>query len=163
VGNLLRTRNATLALAESCTGGLIADLVTDVPGSSDYFMLSAVTYANQAKIDILGVASGVLEYHGAVSEETAKEMALRVQRISGATYGLATSGIAGPGGATDGKPVGTVCIGLATPDFVSGRRYNFTFDNRRMNKRIFAAAALEMLRRELLKPYKRPYGSDNFI
>ena len=152
VGNLLRARNATLALAESCTGGLIADLVTDVPGSSDYLMLSAVTYANQAKIDILGVASGILEFHGAVSEETVKEMAQGVRRISGATYGLATSGIAGPGGATDGKPVGTVCIGLATADFVSGRRYNFTFDNRRMNKRIFAAAALEMLRRELLKP-----------
>jgi nicotinamide-nucleotide amidase len=77
-------------------------------------------------------------------------MARGVQRISGATYGLATSGIAGPGGATDDKPVGTVCIGLATSDSVSGRRYHFTFDNRRMNKQIFAAAALELLRRELL-------------
>ena len=150
VGNLLRARQATLAVAESCTGGLIADLVTDVPGSSDYFVLSAVTYANQAKIDILGVVSGILDRHGAVSEETAKEMARGVQRISGATYGLATSGIAGPGGATDDKPVGTVCIGLATSDSVSGRRYHFTFDNRRMNKRIFAATALELLRRELL-------------
>ncbi len=151
VGNLLRARKATLAVAESCTGGLIADLVTDVPGSSDYFVLSAVTYANQAKIDILGVAPEILDRHGAVSEETAKEMARGVQRVSGATYGLATSGIAGPGGATDDKPVGTVCIGLATSDSVSGRRYHFTFDNRRMNKQIFAAAALELLRRELLK------------
>ncbi len=94
----MRARQATLAVAESCTGGLIADLVTDVPGSSDYFVLSAVTYANQAKIKILGVASGILDRHGAVSEETAKEMARGVRRISGATYGLATSGIAGPGG-----------------------------------------------------------------
>lgn len=150
VGNLLRARNETLAVAESCTGGLIADLITEVPGSSDYFKLSAVTYANSAKINILGVAVGTLDIHGAVSEETAQEMAQGVQRISGATYGLATSGIAGPGGATDGKPVGMVCIGLATPDFVKGRRYHFTFGNRRMNKRIFAAAALELLRRELL-------------
>jgi nicotinamide-nucleotide amidase len=152
VGNLLRARNETLAVAESCTGGLIADLVTEEPGSSDYFILSAVTYANTAKINILGVASGVLDRHGAVSEETAREMARGVQRISGATYGLSTSGIAGPGGGTDAKPVGTVCIGLATSDSVSGRRYHFTFDNRRMNKRIFAAVALELLRRELLKP-----------
>ena len=150
VGNLLRARNETLAVAESCTGGLIADLLTEVPGSSDYFKLSAVTYANSAKINILGVAAGTLDIHGAVSEETAQEMAQGAQRISGATYGLATSGIAGPGGATDGKPVGTVCIGLATPDFVKGRRYHFTFGNRRMNKRIFAAVALELLRRELL-------------
>ena len=107
VGNLLRARNETLAVAESCTGGLIADLITEVPGSSDYFKLSAVTYANSAKINILGVAAGTLDIHGAVSEETAQEMAQGVQRISGATYGLATSGIAGPGGATDGKPVGT--------------------------------------------------------
>ena len=150
VGNLLRARNETLAVAESCTGGLIADLLTEVPGSSDYFKLSAVTYANSAKINILGVAAGTLDIHGAVSEETAREMAQGAQRISGATYGLATSGIAGPGGATDGKPVGTVCIGLATPDLVNGRRYHFTFGNRRMNKRMFAAAALELLRRELL-------------
>ncbi len=152
VGKLLRARNETLAVAESCTGGLIADLITEVPGSSDYFKLSAVTYANSAKIKILGVASGTLDIHGAVSEETAGEMAQGVQRISGASYGLATSGIAGPGGGTDDKPVGTVCIGLATFDSVIRRRYHFTFDNRRLNKRIFAAAALELLRRKLLKP-----------
>jgi len=151
VGNLLRTRNETLAVAESCTGGLIADLITEVPGSSDYFKLSAVTYANSAKINILGVSSGTLDIHGAVSEEVAEEMAQGVQRISGASYGLATSGIAGPVGGTDRKPVGTVCIGLATFDSVSTHRYHFTFDNRRLNKRIFAAAALELLRRKLLK------------
>jgi len=150
VGELLRNQGKTLAAAESCSGGLIGHKITSVPGSSDYFVLSAVTYANQAKRDLLGVTSEILDRHGAVSEETAKEMARGVQRISGATYGLATSGIAGPGGATDDKPVGTVCIGLATSDSVSGRRYHFAFDNRRMNKRIFAATALELLRRELL-------------
>ncbi len=150
VGKLLRARNETLAVAESCTGGLVADLITDVPGSSDYFKLSAVTYANSAKINVLGVAAGTLDRHGAVSEEIAGEMAQGVQRICGASYGLATSGIAGPGGGTDDKPVGTVCIGLATLDSVSTRRYHFTFGNRRLNKRIFAAAALELLRRKLM-------------
>ena len=150
VGNLLRAKNATLAVAESCTGGLISSLVTDVSGSSDYFVFSAVTYANSAKMKILGVAAETLERHGAVSEETVKEMARGVKRISGAVYGLSTSGIAGPDGGTDEKPVGTVCIGLATPQSVSARRFNFNFNNRRMNKRIFSAAALELLRRELV-------------
>jgi len=150
VGKLLQARHATLAAAESCTGGLIADRVTEVPGSSDYFLLSAVTYANTAKMKILDVASDTLERHGAVSEAVVREMAQGVQRISGATYGLATSGIAGPGGGTDAKPVGTVCIALATADSVSDRRYHFAFGNRRMNKQIFAAAALNLLRLELL-------------
>jgi len=147
---LLRACNQTLAVAESCTGGLIADRITEVAGSSDYFKLSAVTYANSAKIRILGVNAKTLDTHGAVSEQTAEEMARGVQRIAGATYGLATSGIAGPGGGTVDKPVGTVCIGLATSGAVMARRYHFTFDNRRLNKRIFAATALELLRRELV-------------
>ncbi len=150
VGRLLRARNQTVAVAESCTGGLIADRITEVPGSSDYFKLSAVTYANSAKIRILGVSAETLDSHGAVSEQTAEAMARGVQQISGASYGLSTSGIAGPGGGTDDKPVGTVCIGLATPDAVTAHRYHFTFDNRRLNKRIFAAMALELLRRELV-------------
>ncbi len=150
VGNLLRQKNATLALAESCTGGLIADLLTNVPGSSDYFVFSAVTYSNQLKMKILDVSARTLDGYGAVSEQTAKEMAQGVQHISGTTYGLSVSGIAGPGGATDNKPVGTVCIGLASADFVHGHRFNFTFDNRWMNKHIFATTALDLLRRELL-------------
>lgn len=150
VGNLLRKMGATLALAESCTGGMIADLLTNVPGSSDYFVFSAVTYSNDLKMKILDVKSRTLDRYGAVSEHTAKEMARGVQQVSGATYGLAISGIAGPGGATVGKPVGTVCIGLGTVDTLYGRRYNFTFDNRLMNKHIFATAALNLLRRKLL-------------
>ncbi len=150
VGNLLGQKKATLALAESCTGGLIADLLTNVAGSSDYFVFSAVTYSNQLKIKILDVTARTLDRYGAVSEQTAKEMARGVRQVSGTTYGLSVSGIAGPGGATDDKPVGTVCIGLAAADFVHGHRFNFVFDNRWMNKHIFATTALDLLRRKLL-------------
>jgi len=150
VGMLLSEKNATLAVAESCTGGLIANLLTDVPGSSDYFLFSAVTYANQAKMKILGVKAHTLEKNGAVSEQTAREMARGAKKVVGATYGLATSGIAGPGGGTDDKPVGTLCIGLATPVSARGRRFNLTDHNRRVNKQIFALTALDLLRKELL-------------
>jgi nicotinamide-nucleotide amidase len=151
VGALLHAKKATLALAESCTGGLIANLLTDVPGSSDYFLFSAVTYANQAKIKLLDVKPETLVKHGAVSEQTACEMARGAQNVVGATYGLATSGVAGPGGGTADKPVGTVCIGLATPFSVTGHRFNFTSHNRRRNKHIFAVTALDLLRQELLR------------
>ena len=150
VGDLLGRKQAHLAVAESCTGGLIADLLTNVPGSSDYFVFSAVTYSNQLKMKILGVTARTLDRYGAVSEQTAKEMAHGVQQISGTTYGLSVSGIAGPGGATNDKPVGTVCIGLASADFVRGHRFCYTFNDRWMNKHIFATTALDLLRRELL-------------
>ena len=150
VGMLLREKNATLAVAESCTGGLIANLLTDIPGSSDYFLFSAVTYANQAKMKILDVKSETLERHGAVSEQTAGEMARGARNIVDATYGLATSGIAGPGGGTEDKPVGTVCIGLATALSFTGRRFYFTHHKRKMNKQIFAVTALDVLRKELM-------------
>lgn len=149
VGRRLVDKGATLALAESCTGGLIANWLTNVAGSSDYFLFSAVTYANSAKIDVLGVNAETLEAHGAVSEETAREMAEGARRVAGATYGLATSGIAGPDGGTEEKPVGTVCVGLAGPDGSFARRFNFTFGRRLMNKKIFAMAALDLLRKEL--------------
>jgi nicotinamide-nucleotide amidase len=150
VGNLLRTKNASLALAESCTGGLIAHLLTNVAGSSDYFLFSAVTYSNDLKMKILDVKSLTLNRYGAVSRETATEMALGVQRVSGATYGLSVSGIAGPGGGTKDKPVGTVCIGLADASFTKGYRFKFTCENRQTYKRVFATAALDVLRQELL-------------
>ncbi|MDP9348394.1 MAG: competence/damage-inducible protein A, partial [Gemmatimonadota bacterium] len=113
LGTLLRGRGLTLGVAESCTGGLIGHRITDVPGSSAYFLLGVVTYANEAKEQILGVRSETLREHGAVSTQTAEEMAAGVRRISGASLGLATTGIAGPGGGTPEKPVGTVCVGLA--------------------------------------------------
>jgi competence/damage-inducible protein CinA-like protein len=150
VGDLLIGKKATLAVAESCTGGLISHLFTNVPGSSEFFLFSGVTYSNKSKIKILGVSPSTLEKHGAVHEETAKEMAKGAKRISGATYGLSTTGIAGPDGGTESKPVGTVCIGLATPDAVYAHRFHFSSFNRLMNKKIFAITALDLLRRELL-------------
>jgi nicotinamide-nucleotide amidase len=150
VGHLLRKKQATVALAESCTGGLIANLLTNESGSSDYFVFSGITYSNQAKIDVLKVSKETILAHGAVHEETVMEMARGARNISGATYGLATSGIAGPTGGTADKPVGTVCIGLAAPNGTAGHRFHFWFGNRKMNKQVFATAALEVLRRELL-------------
>ena len=150
VGALLKQQHKTLAIAESCTGGLISDMITDVPGSSDYFLFAGTTYANQAKEEIIGVSPSTLATYGAVHEQTAKEMAEGVKRISGASYGLSTSGIAGPDGGTDEKPVGTVCIGLATPRKSVGRRFRFYNYDRLRNKQIFAMTALDLLRRDLL-------------
>lgn len=150
VGRLLKEKGATLAVAESCTGGRIANWLTDVPGSSDYFLFSGVSYANTAKVDILGVSPQTLDEYGAVSEETAREMAAGARRVAKATYAIATTGIAGPDGGTAEKPVGTVCIGLAAPGCALGKRFFFPFGKRSMNKSIFAMMGLEVLRRELL-------------
>ncbi len=150
VGDLLKQKEARLALAESCTGGLIADRLTGISGSSEYFVFSGVTYSNQAKIDILKVSRETLKHHGAVHTETAIEMARGARAVSGATYGLSTSGIAGPTGGTAEKPVGTVCIGLSTPEDTTGHRFHFWYSSRTMHKQIFASAALEVLRRELM-------------
>ena len=149
VGDLLLERQATLAVAESCTGGLIADLLTDRPGSSGFFLLSAVTYANTAKERILGVPAAILEKEGAVSKACVAAMAAGIRERAGATFGLATSGIAGPDGGTPEKPVGTICIGLAGPDGVETRKYLFPFRQRLYNKKLFAAQALNRLRLKL--------------
>lgn len=149
VGRLLAEKQATLAVAESCTGGLISHMLTNVPGSSAYFHFSGVTYSNKAKKKVLGVSNEVLQRYGAVHQETVKSMAQGVRRVGGTTYGLATSGIAGPDGGTDEKPVGTLCIGLATPHDVKAFRFFFPFNTRLMNKKIFAMKALDLLRREL--------------
>jgi nicotinamide-nucleotide amidase len=150
LGRLLVKQRVTLAVAESCTGGLIASHLTDVPGCSEYFLFSGVTYANEAKINVLGVLPETLATYGAVHGNTVKQMAEGARRISGAEYAIATSGIAGPTGGSADKPVGTVCIGLATPEGVTSHRYHFTFGDRSMNKLMFATMALELLRRELL-------------
>jgi nicotinamide-nucleotide amidase len=149
VGRLLRQQKATLALAESCTGGLIANRITDVSGSSDYFLFSAVTYANDAKVNVLGVSPDTILRHGAVSIETAREMAEGVRRTAESTYGLSVSGIAGPSGGTAEKPVGTVCIGLAGPTGTTGVQLLLGFATRDMNKSMFAMKAMDLLRREL--------------
>lgn len=113
IGDALREHDATLAVAESCTGGLIGSLLTDVPGSSDYFDRSVVTYSYDAKLTELAVAREALDDHGAVSAPVAKQMATGVRDTAGTTFGLSTTGIAGPEGGTEEKPVGTVFIGRA--------------------------------------------------
>ncbi len=151
VGKLLVENQATVAVAESCTGGLIAHLLTNVAGSSAYFLFDAVTYSNDAKMNILGVPAAFIQNYGAVHEETVKAMAEGVRRAAGATYGLATSGVAGPDGGTEDKPVGTVCIGLAHDGGTTAVRRVFSVDKRLLNKELFAASALDILRRQLLK------------
>jgi competence/damage-inducible protein CinA-like protein len=150
VGKLLIRNKATLAVAESCTGGLISHWLTNVSGSSAYFLFSGVTYSNDAKKKVLGVNSEILEKLGSVSPETARAMAEGARRISGATYGLSTSGIAGPTGGTPQKPVGTLCVGLASSEGSRGMKLHFPYGQRRMKKKVFAMAALDQLRRLLL-------------
>ncbi len=150
VGNLLRKKKATLAVAESCTGGLISHMLTNVPGSSDYLLFSGVTYSNDAKIKILSVLPETIARYGAVHEETTKEMAEGARRSVEATYGISTSGIAGPEGGTEEKPVGTVCIGISAPDSSYAFRYTLNYGDRYRNKTMFAMVALNLLRRELL-------------
>jgi nicotinamide-nucleotide amidase len=140
-------RDATLTLAESCTGGLIGDLITDVPGSSAAFLGGFVVYANTMKED-LGVAAELLSMHGAVSEPVALAMAERARARTHATYALAVSGIAGPDGGTPDKPVGTTCIALACAETSTVKTFYWPFDRRR-NKLVSAYAALDMLRRIL--------------
>lgn len=150
VGGLLQEQSATLAVAESCTGGLISHWLTNVAGSSKYFLFAGITYANDAKTDILGVSPETIAEFGAVHETTAKAMAEGAKRIAAADYGIATSGIAGPDGGTTDKPVGTICIGMVTPKESIGKRYYLQFGERELNKKVFAMAALDLLRRELM-------------
>ncbi|MCU0861807.1 MAG: nicotinamide-nucleotide amidohydrolase family protein [Methanomassiliicoccales archaeon] len=112
VGKALRDQGLKLALAESLTGGLVAAMVTEVPGSSDYFLLGVAAYSNRSKVEVLGVSESTLRSHGAVSAECAREMASGVRRASGADIGASCTGIAGPGGATATKPVGLVYLGV---------------------------------------------------
>ncbi|WP_115862574.1 CinA family protein [Halorussus litoreus] len=113
IGDALREADATVAVAESCTGGLVGSLLTDVPGSSDYFDRGLVTYSYDAKLQQLGVAREALDDHGAVSEPVAREMAQGVRDVARTTWGVATTGIAGPSGGSDEKPVGTVFVAVA--------------------------------------------------
>ena len=125
---IFREKGLLLALAESCTGGMIAETITNVAGASDIFYGSAVTYVNSAKEHILGVTRETLEKHGAVSSECAEEMACGARRVYGADVAMSVTGIAGPGGGSEGKPVGTVWFGLATKDGVETFRRRFDGD-----------------------------------
>ncbi len=147
-GQLLMDKNGMLALAESCTGGLIAHRVTRIPGSSQWFERGVVTYSNQAKQDILGVPKQVLSQHGAVSSQTAIAMVEGVRKISGVQYTLAVTGIAGPTGGLPDKPVGTVYIALSAPEGTKVHRFLFPGD-RHMIQDLTAETALDWLRRHL--------------
>lgn len=125
---IFREKGLSLALAESCTGGMIAETITNVAGASDIFYGSAVTYVNSAKEHILGVARETLEKHGAVSSECAEEMACGARRVYGADVAMSVTGIAGPGGGSEAKPVGTVWFGLATKDGAETFRRRFDGD-----------------------------------
>lgn len=125
---IFREKGLSLAFAESCTGGMIAETITNVAGASDIFYGSAVTYVNSAKEHILGVARETLEKHGAVSSECAEEMACGARRVYGADVAMSVTGIAGPGGGSEAKPVGTVWFGLATKDGAETFRRRFDGD-----------------------------------
>jgi len=145
VGAMLRQRGQTLATAESCTGGLIGEQITDVPGASDYFLGGAVCYANDVKRDVLGVDEGLLAAHGAVSEPVAEAMATGCRERFGSDWAIATTGIAGPTGGTESKPVGLVYLSLAGPDGTEVHRHVFS-GTRQFIRRQAALAGLNYLR-----------------
>jgi len=149
IGDLLRERRLTISVAESCSGGLLASRITDVPGSSEYFERGAVCYSNRAKEEMLGVPAALLAAHGAVSEPVAGAMADGIVERSGSDVGVGITGIAGPGGGTPEKPVGTVAIAVRTPSAVQIRTFQF-LGARDMVKKKSAQAAMNMLRLMLL-------------
>lgn len=150
VGKLLAGLGATISVAESCTGGLITHRLTNIPGSSAYVERSFVVYSNRAKQELLGVPAQVLEERGAVSEPVARLMAEGCRKAAGTTYALSVTGIAGPGGGTPDKPVGTAYIGIATPDETLVRKAFYPGTREKM-KIMTSQLALDHLRRELLK------------
>lgn len=150
VGRLLIERGLTVSVAESCTGGLLGNRLTNIPGSSRYFERGVIVYSNRAKEEMLGVPPSVLAAHGAVSAPVAEAMAAGICRISGSPCGIAVTGIAGPDGGTPTKPVGTVFIAAAWPGGLRARHFRFA-GGRDAVKRQSAQAALDMLRRGLLE------------
>jgi nicotinamide-nucleotide amidase len=148
VGEMLLKKKLTLSVAESCTGGLIGNLLTNVPGSSGFFLGGVIAYSNQAKMDLLRVSKETLHTHGAVSDPVAREMAAGVRRELKTDLGLSVTGIAGPDGGTEEKPVGTVHIGLASGDETFSGKYRF-WGKREQNKLNSAMMALDWVRRVL--------------
>lgn len=148
IGRMLAENGKTVSAAESCTGGLISSLFTSVPGSSEYYLGSVTSYANSVKTGVLGVPAEIIEKYGAVSEECVREMAEGVRRITGSDFSVATSGIAGPGGGSDTKPVGLVCIGVSSQMGTETFRMVFKGDRKRNIDR-FTANALNLLRKKI--------------
>lgn len=149
VGNLLRQQNARIATAESCTAGLLAGRFTEVAGSSDYFDRGIIAYSNESKVDLLGVSEELLENFGAVSREVAEAMASGIRHLAKVDYGLSITGIAGPGGGTSDKPVGTVHIAVASKFGIRHKKLQLISD-REVNRQRSVTAAMELLRRTIL-------------
>ncbi len=149
IGSLLRQKRLTLGTVESATGGLISHLITNVSGSSDYYMGSVTSYSNEIKVRVVGVKETTLKKYGAVSHQVAEEMATGGRKLLGVDICLADTGIAGPGGATPGKPVGLFYIGMSHKDGTFSRKHNFS-GNREQNKQQAAEAALGWLKEYLL-------------
>ncbi|HBO83607.1 MAG: hypothetical protein A2073_00120 [Deltaproteobacteria bacterium GWC2_42_11] len=153
IGELLLKNNLTLGLAESCTGGLIGNLITNVPGSSGYFIGGVIAYSNKMKIEMLGVSQKTLDMYGAVSEETAVEMAIGIRGAAIVDIGLAVTGIAGPEYGTEEKPVGTIYIVLS--DGIETRCRRFCFEGTRLEiKAKTAENALLILKNYLMEKYR---------
>ena len=150
IGKLLREKKKTLCTSESCTGGNIAHLITCVPGSSDYFVGSVIAYSNSVKIQLLGIDERIIEKEGAVSEPVIRTMAEGAKRILKTDYCVATSGIAGPGGGTPEKPVGTIWIAVASGSGTVAEKHTFGTD-RIANITRFSLVALNMLRKQIIK------------
>jgi len=150
VGSLLRSRGKTVSVAESCTGGMIGMRLTEISGSSAYFIEGSVVYSNESKIRTLNVSEQTLEDHGAVSAETAEEMAKGMRDRSGSDYAISVTGIAGPEGGTEEKPVGTVFIGYSDPNRTRSMKFVFPGDRELIRWRS-SQAALDYLRRQILK------------
>ena len=148
IGALLTKHGKTISIAESCTGGLISHRITNVPSSSNYYDCSVIAYSNQSKIDILHVKPETLKKFGAVSRQTAIEMAQGIKQVSGSDLGLAVTGIAGPGGGTPEKPVGLVCICLASDESVVCEEFRFK-GKREAIKSQASEAALQMIKKHV--------------
>ncbi len=148
IGKLLKQKNKTISTAESCTGGYISHLITKVPGSSDYYVGSVISYSYEIKETELGVPKNILETQGAVSQPVVEQMAIAIRQKYHTDYSIAASGIAGPGGGTPEKPVGTVWIAIATPEKVFSQKFQFG-NHRERNIQKTANAALNLLRKEL--------------
>ena len=149
VGLMLTMRGAKIAVAESCTGGLVAHRLTAVPGSSDYFERGVVAYSNEAKSGLLAVPGETIERHGAVSEETARAMASGIRQCAGTDLGLGLTGIAGPGGGSEEKPVGLVYMALAAADGLQSQEHRFGGTRALIQERA-SQAALALVRSWLL-------------
>jgi nicotinamide-nucleotide amidase len=148
IGDLLRQKGLTLGIVESATGGLISHRITNIAGSSDYYKGSVTAYSNEVKTGVVGVKEATLNQYGAVSAEVAQEMAQGGRKVLNADICIADTGIAGPGGASAGKPVGLFYLGLSHKDGTFSREHNFTGD-REQNKQNAAEAALQWLKEYL--------------